>query len=300
MAGLPVVAVVGAGRMGGAMAGRLRDAGGAVVVHNRTRAKAAAVADRTGAAVASTAREAAAAAAVVLVSLADDAAVEAAYRGTDGLLTGLGGHHVVLETSTIAPETVRSVADLVAERGATLLDAPVSGSVHAAARGELTFMVGGDPAALDRVRPVLDVLGARVFHLGDPGAGAVMKLAVNSALGGLNQAVCEALVLAERAGVDRAAGYEVFAASAVGAPYLHYKRAAFEQPDRTPVAFSLDLVAKDQSLIVALAERVGARMDQARTNARIVAEARAAGLGELDMSALAGYLRDHPEGPAGV
>jgi 3-hydroxyisobutyrate dehydrogenase/2-hydroxy-3-oxopropionate reductase len=275
--------------MGAAMVGRLLGAGRRVLAYNRTRERAAA----TGAAVADTARDAAAGADVVLVSLADDAAVDAAYRGDDGLLAGLRPGAVVLETSTVAPETVRALAPLAAERSAVLLDAPVSGSVPVVRRGELTFLVGGDPAALDRVRPVLDTMGRRVFHLGDVGAGAVMKLAVNSLVHGLNQALAEALVLAERAGLDRAAAYEVFTASAVAAPFVLYKRDAYLDPDDAPVAFSLRLVAKDLELIEGLAMASGARMDQLAANRRVVEEAVAAGLGDADMSAIAELLRRH-------
>jgi 3-hydroxyisobutyrate dehydrogenase-like beta-hydroxyacid dehydrogenase len=158
-------------------------------------------------------------------------------------------------------------------------------------RGELTFMVGGDPAALDRVRPVLGALAGRIFHLGDVGAGATMKLAVNAIVHALNQALSESLVLAEKAGIAREAAYEVFASSAIAAPYVHYKRAAFEKPDAAAVAFMLDLVAKDLGLIGALADRVGARMEQAATNRRVVGEALDAGYGERDISAIADFLR---------
>jgi 3-hydroxyisobutyrate dehydrogenase-like beta-hydroxyacid dehydrogenase len=284
------VAVVGAGRMGGAMAARLRDAGVNVVVYNRTSARAAELASRVGAGVATTAREAAAWGDVVLVSLADDEAVRRTYAGADGLVAGLRPAAVVVETSTIDPETVRDLSPHVAARGATLLDAPVSGSVPLVERGELTFMVGGPDEALDRVRPVLDVLARRVFHVGVQGAGSVVKLATNLVIHGLNQALSEALVLAERAGVPRATAYEVFAASAVAAPFVHYKRPAFEHPDQTPVAFTLDLVAKDLELIERLGQRVGAELRQTHTNAEVVRAAVAAGLGDHDMSALARFL----------
>jgi 3-hydroxyisobutyrate dehydrogenase/2-hydroxy-3-oxopropionate reductase len=153
-------------------------------------------------------------------------------------------------------------------------------------------MVGGDPGALDRVRPVLEPLAAEVLHLGPLGTGAAMKLAVNAVVHGLNQALSEALVLAERSGIERRAAYEVFAASAVAAPYVRYKRDAFEDPDNAPVAFMLDLVAKDLALIEALAEETGARMEQAATNRRLVREAVDAGYGARDISALAAYLRE--------
>ncbi|GAA4682043.1 NAD(P)-dependent oxidoreductase [Phytohabitans rumicis] len=280
------VAVVGAGRMGAAMAIRLRESGAEVVVYNRTRDKAVA----TGAAIAGTAREAAASADTVLVSLADDAAVLGAYSGPDGVVAGLRAGTVVVETSTIDPDTVRRAAELVGERGAVLLDAPVSGSVPLVQQGQLTFMVGGPAADLDRVRPALDLLAKQVFHVGQVGSGAVVKLAVNTVVHALNQALSEALVLAERAGVPRTTTYEVLANSAVAAPFVAYKRAAFERPEQAPVAFSLDLVAKDLGLIRQLAERVGAEMPQSAVTRETVVAAVAAGLGAADMAALSTYL----------
>lgn len=285
------VAVVGTGRMGAAMAQRLHGAGTELVLFNRTRETAQRVADATGAVVAATAREAAAAADVCVVSLADDAAVVATYQGVDGLVPGLRPGTVVCDTSTVDPATVRELAPRVAEVGAVLLDTPVSGSVPLVEQGALTVMVGGDAAALDRVRPVLDILATTVFHLGEVSAGATMKLAVNAAVHALNVAVSEALVLAEKAGLDREAVYDVLEVSAVGAPFVKYKRTAFVRPDDVLVAFSLNLVAKDQELIGRLADQVGARMEQADANRRLVAEAVAAGLGERDLSALAGFLR---------
>jgi 3-hydroxyisobutyrate dehydrogenase-like beta-hydroxyacid dehydrogenase len=291
MDGGPRVAVVGAGRMGGAMAGTLRRAGLEVVVFNRTRSKAEAVAGASGAAVAASARQAAEGAQVVLSSLADDAAVGAAYTGRDGIVAGLQRGAVVCESSTIDPGTVQRLRPLVEDRGASLLDTPVSGSVSTVEAGQLTIMAGGDEAVLERARPVLDALAKQVFHVGELGAGAVMKLTVNSVLHGLNLALAEGLVLAERAGVDRETAYEVFAASAIAAPFVHYKREAFEHPGRPPVAFSLDLVGKDLDLILALAAQARTPMEQAATNRRVVAAAIAAGLGDHDLSELATYLR---------
>src|SRR5688500_2230195 len=156
------VAVVGTGRMGSAMVARLRGSGRPVVVFNRTAARAADLAARTGARAVPTAREAAASAGVVLVSLADDAAVAAAYDGPDGVVAGLSPGTVVLDTSTVSPETVRALATMVSAAGATLLDAPVSGSVPVVERGALAVLVGGDSAALARARPVLGALGKAV------------------------------------------------------------------------------------------------------------------------------------------
>jgi 3-hydroxyisobutyrate dehydrogenase-like beta-hydroxyacid dehydrogenase len=291
----PRVAVVGAGRMGGAMVGTLRRAGFEVLVANRTRARAEAVAQATGATLADSAREAAADAEVVLSSLADDAAVGATYTGGEGIVAGLQPGAVVLESSTIDPGTVQRLRPLVEDRRAFLLDTPVSGSVSLVEAGQLTIMVGGDAAVLERVRPVLDALAKQVFHVGEVGSGAVMKLAVNAILHGLNLALSEALVLAEKAGVDRSAAYEVFAASAVAAPFVHYKREAFEHPGERPVAFSLDLARKDLDLALTLAAETGAPMEQATTNRRVVQAAVAAGLGGHDLSELTTFLRSASE-----
>jgi 3-hydroxyisobutyrate dehydrogenase-like beta-hydroxyacid dehydrogenase len=291
MDGEPRVAVVGAGRMGAAMVGTLRRAGLDVVVFNRTPSRAEAAAEAAGARVAATAREAAAGAQVVVSSLADDAAVGAAYTGADGVVAGLQPGTVVCESSTIDPSTVRRLGPVVEDRGAELLDTPVSGSVPAVEAGQLMIMAGGDPEALERARPVLDALAKQVFHVGELGSGAVMKLTVNAILHGLNLALSEGLVLAERAGVARETAYEVFSASVIAAPFVHYKRAAFEHPGRSPVAFSLELAGKDLDLVVALAEQAGAPVSQAATNRQVVRAAVAAGLGGRDLSELTTWLR---------
>jgi 3-hydroxyisobutyrate dehydrogenase/2-hydroxy-3-oxopropionate reductase len=285
------VAVVGTGRMGSAMVGRLVGAGHAVSVFNRTTSRAAALAEEHGIAVAPTAREAASAADVVVVSLADDAAVRAAYLGADGLVAGLRAGTVVADTSTVDPATIRALGGDVARVGATLIDTPVSGSVSSVQSGKLLVMAGGDEAALARAQPVLAAFASRVISLGPLGSGATMKLVVNSMVHGLNAALAEALVLAEKAGVVRSAAYEVIASSAVAAPFVLYKRAAYENSDDTPVAFALDLVAKDLDLAATLAARVGADVPQLVTNRAVVQRAIDAGLGQADLSALAALFR---------
>lgn len=285
------VAVIGTGRMGTAMVGRLAGAGHHLTVHNRTRAKAEAVAARHDAAVAPTPREAVREADVVLVSLADDAAVRAAYGGPDGLVAGLAAGQVVADTSTVDPETLRGLEAAVVAAGAALLDTPVSGSVSTVEAGALLVMAGGDAAALERARPALEAIASRIIHLGPLGAGATMKLVVNAMVHALNGALAEALVLAEKAGLDRACAYDVIAASAVGAPFVAYKRDAYLSPEGTPVAFALNLVAKDLALADALAARVAAPMPQLATNREVVQRAVAAGLGDADLSALATLLR---------
>jgi 3-hydroxyisobutyrate dehydrogenase/2-hydroxy-3-oxopropionate reductase len=272
-----------------------------VVLWNRTRATADAAAERIGggATAATSIPGAVATAGVVITSLADDAAVRAVYTGDGGLGSAVDHDAVVLEMSTIAPTTVREVAPAIEARGADVVDAPVSGSVAFAEAGELTIMAGGRADAIDRARPVLETLSKRIFHLGPLGAGATMKLAVNSLLHGLNVALSEALVLVEAAGVDRADAYDVFVAGAVGAPFVAYKRAAYLDPDATPVAFSLDLVGKDLDLILELAREVGAPMAQASTNRELVDDAVRAGLADRDLSAVAVFLRQLRAEPAG-
>jgi 3-hydroxyisobutyrate dehydrogenase/2-hydroxy-3-oxopropionate reductase len=277
--------------MGGAMAATLRRAGFPVRVWNRTGARAEEVAEPISAEVASTARAAVADADVVISSLADDEAVMAAYLGPDGAVEGLGQGQVVLEMSTVAPSTISELGEEVERTGATLLDAPVSGSVSVVEQGALTIMVGGDATAQAKAQPVLDALGQRVVHVGPLGTGATMKLAVNALIHAIDVGVSEALVLAEKAGVERSVAYEIFASGAAAAPFVLYKREAFEHPDETPPAFLMDLMAKDLDLILQLAEEVGAPMDQARQNRATVGEALESGFSGRDLSAVAEFLR---------
>ena len=285
------VAVVGTGRMGGAMVATLRTAGFPVRAWNRTPATAREVAERTGASMVATAAEAIAEADVVITSLADDAAVIETYTGPTGVVAGVREGQVILEMSTIAPRTVRDIGSQVEQHGATLLDAPVSGSVSTVEKGELTIMVGGDPSALERARPVLDALATKVFHVGVLGAGATMKLAVNALIHAIDVGLSEALVLAEKAGVDRSSAYDIFASGAAAAPFVLYKRPAFEDPDNAPLTFTLDLMAKDLDLILSLAREVDASMGQAERNREVVERALTGGFSGRDMSAVAEYLR---------
>lgn len=283
--------MIGVGRMGGAMSSVLSAAGYDLILFNRDISKAEAVAYKTGATVAWTPAEVATKADILITSLADDAAVIAVYEGGEGIVSGIGPGKIAVDTSTIDPETVRRVGAAIDDTGAGFLDCPVSGSVATVEAGALTIMAGGDADLLDQVRSVLEPLSSRVIHVGERGAGAATKLAVNGLVHGLNFALAEALVLAEKAGVDRSTAYEVFVSGAGGAPFVQYKRAAYEHPEDAQVAFSLDLVAKDLELITGLGEKVGAPMSQAVAGLDIVRDAISAGLGGRDMSAIAVYLR---------
>lgn len=274
------------------MARRFADAGYPVVVWNRDRAKADAVAAETGADIAESPAEAASSSDILVSSLADDEALRMVYLGPDGVAEGGSQSLAAADTSTVAPLTVVEVGAAMDRTGAGFADCPVSGSISTVETGSLIVMAGGDPEVVDRVEPVLGAIARQVVRVGGRGAGAACKLAVNGLVHGLNIALSEALVLAEKAGVDRKAAYEVFAGGAGGAPFVQYKREAFENPDDAKVAFTLDLVAKDLELITGLAEQVGAPMAQAGTGLEIVGKALAKGMAERDMSAIAVYLRD--------
>ncbi len=288
---MTAVGVLGIGRMGGSMARALAKAGFEVVCWNRTPAAAETLArELAGRAVARPA-DVAAAADVCVSMLADGPAVEAVFGGPDGLIAGARSGNVLVDCSTVPPSTIRGLEAAARTAGAGILDAPVSGSVALAQGGGLTIMAGGEVHDLERARPVLDALAKTVFHMGPLGSGAAMKLAVNAVIFGLNEALAEGLVLAEAAGVDRSLAYDVLAASAVGAPFVGYKRAAFLDPAGTPVAFALDLAAKDLRLIAALAAETGVPMPQAATNLEVVVAAAGARGGHRDFATVADHLR---------
>jgi 3-hydroxyisobutyrate dehydrogenase-like beta-hydroxyacid dehydrogenase len=274
------------------MARRFHQAGHELVLWNRDRSKADAVASETSARVAETAAEATAACEIVVTSLADDAALRSVYLDDDGIVAGIGRGGIAVDTSTVDPTTIEEVGDAIEAVGGSFVDCPVSGSVSTVEAGALIVMAGGDGAVIDQVEPVLAAISKRVVRVGDRGAGAACKLAVNGLVHGINISLSEALVLAERAGVERATAYQVFADGAGGAPFVQYKREAFEQPEAAVVAFSLDLVAKDLELITGFASKVGAPMEQAETGLGIVKRAVESGMGDRDLSAVAVFLRE--------
>lgn len=288
------VGIVGTGRMGTAMARALAQDQVPLVLYNRSTKRAQELANELGADVATTAAEVAASVNVCISMLADEVAVTAVYMGPNGIIQGAHVGSVLVEMSTISPKVVRSLEARVRATGAGLLDAPVSGSVATATAGELILMVGGESIDLERARPALDSLAKRIFHIGPLGAGASMKLAVNTVIYGLNGALSEALVLAERSGIDPSLAYDVISDSAAGAPFVRYKRSAFLDPDDTPPAFTLELAEKDLRLIHDLGSALGVRMPQLRTNFATLRRARRNQGRTKDFSAVASYLRTAP------
>jgi 3-hydroxyisobutyrate dehydrogenase-like beta-hydroxyacid dehydrogenase len=273
------------------MAANLAAAGLLAGVYNRTKGRADDFAAEYGVEPFATAAALADAVDVFVTMLADDAASADVYLGETGFVEATAPSSVALEMSTVSVPHVKDLAGRLALAGSRLLDAPVSGSIAMATDGTLTLMVGGDAETLERVRPVLDALGARVFHVGLVGTGAVMKLAVNTVVYGLNGALSEGLVLAERAGIERDRAYEVFASSAVAAPFVHYRRALFERPGEGPVGITMTLAAKDLELILELAEVAAHAMPQAELNLDVLRRAIADGFGEDDVTAVAQMLR---------
>jgi 3-hydroxyisobutyrate dehydrogenase-like beta-hydroxyacid dehydrogenase len=285
------VAFLGLGRMGAPMAVNLAKAGHEVTVWNRTAAKAVTFAADHGVTSAPTPREAARGASIVVTMLADDDALVDAYQGDDGILAGLTPGAITVDMSTVSPETVQALAARVEAAGGTMVDAPVSGSVAAATAGTLAIMAAGDENAVDQARPVLEAMGTPVLYMGGTGRGATMKLCVNAIVHSLNGAVSEALVLAERSGIERTQAYAVFLNSAVAAPFVQYRQAAFETPEEVPVAFRLELAAKDLRLALEAARRADTQLPQTSANLELLSQAVAAGFGDLDESGLAEYLR---------
>ncbi len=294
---MAIVGIVGTGRMGSAIARAVRRVGHELVIWNRTPAAADALAGELGGRSVARPADVTAASDVTISMLADGAAVDAVYDGPDGLVAGARPGSVLVDSSTVPPAVLRGHEAAIQERGAGVLDAPVSGSVALAESGDLTLMVGGAVADLDRARPVLEAFGSTIFHLGPLGSGAAMKLAVNTVIFGLNQALAEGLVLAERAGIARDRAYDVMAASAVGAPFVGYKRGAFLDPAGTAVAFAADLAAKDLRLIAELAEHVGLSLPQAAADLAVIEAMIASGDGDRDFSEVASQLRERRGAP---
>lgn len=273
------------------MASRIAEDGWPLVVYNRTPHRAQTL-KGAGVTVAETPRELAAQSDVIITMLADPGAAADVYEDrSQGLFAGVRRGTVLVDMSTIGPTATRELAAAARRRGCALLDAPVSGSVPAAQQGSLVCFAGGDVEAFVRVRPVLAAVSSRQEHMGASGSGAATKLAVNSVLAVLNQALGEALSLAERSGLDRSKVYDVLAAGAVGAPYLHYKRDAFLGPRTGEVAFTLSGLRKDLELILQAAAEVGAEMPATQAAAGVAELAVAAGRGDADIATVAAWRR---------
>jgi 3-hydroxyisobutyrate dehydrogenase-like beta-hydroxyacid dehydrogenase len=276
------VAFLGLGRMGSRMAAHLPRAGFDVVVFNRTVARARGFAAEHGGEVAESPAAAAAGADVIVAMLADGDALTEVFVGKDGVLETMPAGAIGIDMGTSGPEAVARVRDRVVAAGADLVDAPVSGSTSAAEARALQIMAGATEESLAGSLPVLEALGSPV-HVGPPGAGATLKLAVNSLLLGLNQALAEAVILAEAAGVPAATALDVIAAGAAGAPMIGYRRPQYLDPDGAPVTFTMQLARKDLRLALERASAAGVPMVQAERTLEIVSRLVESGDADRDL-----------------
>lgn len=286
------VGLAGLGRMGQAMARQLIGAGFPLSVYNRTAAVSDAFAADTGATSVPTPRSLGERCPFVVTMLSDGPALLDVLGGDRGLAAGVAPGAVVIDMGTTGVEHTAEARRLLADVGAHLVEAPVSGSVAAAESRRLLIMAAGDEQPLADALGVLRGIADQVIHVGGPGAGAAMKLAVNAVLFAINQAIAESLVLAERSGIERTVAYEVFASSAAAAPIVHYRRPVFEDPESAPVTFPINLAIKDLGLVLSLGSAVGASLPQVETNLAAMQAAAAAGLADADMGSMAVYLRD--------
>ena len=280
------LAFCGLGQMGSPMAGRLLAAGHDVAVWNRSAQRSEALVER-GARPAATPAAAADGADAVLTMLATPEAVEHVVLGDDGVTHGLASGSTLIEMSTIGPDAVRRIANQLPD-GTGMLDAPVLGSVPQATDGSLKIFVGGAAGLFERSRPVLEVLGTPRY-LGPQGAGAAMKLVANVCLGILMTGLGEALALARALDLSQDDVLDVLAESPIGAT-VRSKRANIESGE-WPANFKLELAAKDLRLVEEAANAAGVPLNVAKAAAAWLDAAEAAGLGDLDYSAVIDKIR---------
>jgi 3-hydroxyisobutyrate dehydrogenase len=244
---------IGLGQMGSRIAQRLLDRGYQLTAYDLDITRAEAIASHGGI-IAKSVLDLAQNADVILSCLTNDAAVLSVYNGPEGVLAGAKPGTVVLEMSTIAPETSRELHRLGAQRGIEVLDVAISGSTPAAEQGILTLLAGGNSELFRAARPIFQSIAKQYFLLGDSGSGTAMKLVVNTLLGVGMQAIAEAVALGERAGLDRERLLEVLAKTAVIAPAHVGKLARAAVNDYSP-QFPLRLMNKDFQLILKAAAK---------------------------------------------
>jgi len=274
---------IGLGNMGSRIAQRLLDHGYQLAVYDLNIRQADAIAARGGI-VAKTLSELARAADVILSCLTNDAAVISVYTEPEGVFSGAKAGTVVIEMSTISPETSRELHRVGARRGVDVLDVAISGSTPAAEQGILTLLAGGNPELFSAAEPIFQSISKQYFLLGGSGSGTAMKLVVNTLLGVGMQAIAEAVVLGEKAGLDRERLLEVLSKTAVVAPAHVGKLARVAANDYSP-QFPLRLMNKDFELILKAAASTHVSMP-ATEAAFYVNSEELAGNNEKDFSAV--------------
>lgn len=242
-----MIGFIGIGIMGGRMAACLQNAGKQLIIYNRTKSRTDDLVQK-GAQWAASPRLVGEQASVVFTMLADPQAVETVANGTDGLLAGMKPGSLWVDSSTINPAVSIRLAAAAAEKGVHFLDAPVAGSTGPAEKGELVFFVGGDTKDVDRVRPLLNIMGKDVHHKGPNGSGTAMKLVNNLMLGQTVAAFAEAVAFGQSLGLDKKELIRSLFAGPTAAPILHFKEAKIIDEDFEKADFKVSSIYKDMEL----------------------------------------------------
>lgn len=270
--------------MGSRMAKRLLDAGHTVTGYNRTRSKAQWLID-AGMRWADSPRATAEASQVVFSMVTDTSALHAVTSGEDGILAGLRPGAIYVDMSTVSPEASRALAAEVKARGATMLDAPVSGSVVTLEQGNLSIMVGGDPETLERARPFLQNIGPKVTHVGANGLAVAMKIATNLSLPVQVLAFSEGVLLAEKLGIAREVALEVLLNSVTASPMLKYRGPfLLRMPDEA--WFDVDMMQKDLALALELGHTLKVPLPATALANQFLTAARGMGMADQDFAAI--------------
>jgi 3-hydroxyisobutyrate dehydrogenase-like beta-hydroxyacid dehydrogenase len=287
---------IGLGAMGSRIAGRLLDAGNQVYGTNRTKAKAQPLIDR-GLQWRDAPREVAAAADVTFSMVTDDQALDAITSGHNGILAGLAERRVYIDMSTVSPRTSRQLAEHVSDRGAQMLDAPVSGSIPQAESGTLAIFVGGNEDAFATVEPLLRQLGQAVTHVGSNGQGLLVKLAVNISLAVQTLAFSEGLLLAERGGIDPRVAAEAMSTSSIASPMLKARvPLLLDLPNQA--WFDVALMEKDIHLARKAANELATPLPSAAVADEMLTRASELGYAHRDLAALHEVLAESDCGPS--
>jgi len=284
------VAVLGLGHMGAPIAERLLEAGHELSVWNRSPAPTAPFAQR-GIRVLKRPAEAFAVAELVITMLADDAAVHAVTLGEHGILSGdVHGGGTLVDMSTISPAASAQVAGACDHGGIAYLRAPVSGNPSVVVAGNLGIVVSGPEQAFEQLSGALRDIGPNLFYVGAGEQARVVKLALNLMIGGTTQLLAEALVLAERNGLERQKMLEVIAGSAIGSPFVKYKQGTLLSGDYSST-FTAALLHKDLGLALAAGHEASVPLPVTALVQQLVEAGIAAGMGELDLAVLVPLLQ---------
>lgn len=275
---------VGLGAMGGPMVDRLLTKGHTVTGYNRTRSKAQWLIDR-GMKWVSSPRAVSEAADVIFVMVTDSTAIKAVTEGPDGLVAGLSPGKVLVDMSTISPAVSRAVAAKVRERGADMVDAPVSGSPVTLQQGKLSVMVGGDRATFERIKQLLEDIGPKVTHVGDNGLALSMKIAHNLSLAVQMLAFSESVLLAEKCGIARETAVDVLTHSVIASPMVQY-RGPFVVSMPEEVWFNVNMMQKDMLLALEVGRQLNVPLPTTAVANEFLTAARAMGLAEQDFAVI--------------